>query len=99
LVGAKITDSRNLADARNACRRDDIWPALSSAAGRRYAQHERLVYETTERRPQGFSVTIGRGQPAETYERGDVGAVELERDDAGATSPTFANPPHPLGRC
>jgi hypothetical protein len=56
-------------------------------------------YESAERRPQCFSITIGRGHPTELRERGDVGAVELKHDDAGATSPTFANSPHPLGRC
>ena len=89
------------ADARSTDdrRRDDIRPAFSSAAGRCYAQRERLVYESAERRPQCFSITIGRGHPTELRERGDVGAVELKHDDAGATSPTFANSPHPLGRC
>ena len=53
------------ADARNDRRRDDIRPAFSSAAGRCYAQRERLVYESAERRPQCFSITIGRGhQPS-----------------------------------
>ena len=79
-------------------RRDDIWPAFSSAAGRCYAQRERLVYESAERRPQCFSITLVRGHPAELCERGDVRAVELKHDDAGATSPSFANSPHPLGR-
>ena len=89
------------ADARSTDdrRRDDIWPAFSSAAGRRYAQRERLVYKSAERRPQCFSITIGRVDPTELRERGDVGAVELKHDDAGATSPSFANSPHPLGRC
>jgi hypothetical protein len=88
-----------LAALRNVRRPDDIRPAPSSAAGRCYAQRERLVYESAERRPQGFSITISRGHPTELRERGDVGAVELNRDDAGVTSPTFASPPHPLRRC
>jgi hypothetical protein len=46
-------------DARNARCRDDIRPAFSSAAGRCYAQRERLVYESTERRLQCFSATVG----------------------------------------
>jgi Tn3 transposase DDE domain len=46
-------------DARYACCRDDIWPAFSSAARRCYAQRERLVYESTERRLQCFSATVG----------------------------------------
>jgi hypothetical protein len=89
------TDARSTDDRR----RDDIRPAPSSAAGRCYAQRERLVYESAERRLQCFSITIGGGHPTELRERGDVGAVELKHDDAGATSPTFANSPHPLGRC
>jgi hypothetical protein len=87
------------ARARTTAAPMDIRPVFSSAAVRCYGQRERLVYESAERRPQCFSVTVGGGYPAEMHERGDVGAVELKHDDAGATSPTFANSPHPLGRC
>jgi hypothetical protein len=86
------------ADARNVRRRDNIRPALLSAAGRCYAQRERLVYESAKRRLQRFSITIGGSYPAEMYERGGVGTVELNRDDASATSSTLASPPHPLCR-